>query len=149
MEKSGLGSKGVWGPIFDDHPKNGKCHKLRTCILIDISLAAWNCYFPKRRKVFIFVLSRASGNFKNHLKPLFFDSATINRLRKIRSLYLYDVQGLWDVQILTSITLVSVKVDPRNPFHMFLRAYTFPHKKTMLQKPKRSQPTIPTSMPIR
>ena len=42
LGKSGSGSKGVWGSVFHDNSKKGKCHKLRTYILIDISYISQN-----------------------------------------------------------------------------------------------------------
>ena len=36
--KSRLGSKGVWGSIFNDNSKDGKCHKLCTYMFIDSAL---------------------------------------------------------------------------------------------------------------
>ena len=50
------------GQFFNDYLKNGKCYKLRPYILINISLVDWNFHFLKNRRVFIFMISRASGN---------------------------------------------------------------------------------------
>ena len=52
-----LGSKGVWGSIFSDNFKNGKCHKLHTYILIDRRLGGG----ASNRKSFRFV--RACARF--------------------------------------------------------------------------------------
>ena len=61
-ENQDSGFEGVWGSMLKDNSKNGKCHKLRTYILIDMSLVSQKGDFPNKRKVFLVMMFRFSGN---------------------------------------------------------------------------------------
>ena len=55
--KSGLGSNGPLGSIFNDNSTNGRCHKLCSYnILIDISFVEIKCDSPRNRQVFMFMI---------------------------------------------------------------------------------------------
>ena len=58
----GLGSKEVWGLIFNDND-NGKGHELLTCILIDIAQVDEHAGFPKPENVLMFLMFAASEMF--------------------------------------------------------------------------------------
>ena len=62
--------RGSGGQFFYVNSKYGKCHKLRTYILIGISSVDEHVHFPTNRNVFIFMFSRASGNVHDLIKPL-------------------------------------------------------------------------------
>ena len=49
----------VWGQFLANISEPGKCHKLCTHILIDISVVDWNVHFPSHREAFIFMMLRA------------------------------------------------------------------------------------------
>ena len=50
----------VWGYNFNGNLENGKCHKLRTNVLIDISLIDEKIEMSESRKLLIVMISRVS-----------------------------------------------------------------------------------------
>ena len=58
------------GPFFTKIPNNGKWQKLRTYILIDISLVDEKCHFPANREAFNVMMFRASENVKEPHEPI-------------------------------------------------------------------------------
>ena len=56
------------GSIFSNSLKNGKCHKLVTYFLIDISLVNKN-NLPKKTESHLVTIPMTLGNVKGLLKP--------------------------------------------------------------------------------
>ena len=56
--------------MVNDGWQNGKCHRLGTCILMDMSLVGTNVHLPENRKVLTFIIFRMIRNVKDFMKPL-------------------------------------------------------------------------------
>ena len=62
-KKSDLGSEEVDSVNLPGQFRHGECYKLPTHNLINILLVHTNIHFPRNRKAFIFMISRAGGKF--------------------------------------------------------------------------------------